>query len=91
MFSYKAGAVKNVPAKSAYFAGGGSMRGINRKIALKFIRLMKSQHGAVAIEYGLIAALISLMILGGVVIIGDEVMGYYDSISEQFIAITDAS
>ncbi len=37
-----------------------------------FARLMKDESGATAIEYGLIAALISVALIGGATALGDQ-------------------
>ena len=37
-----------------------------------FARLMKDESGATAIEYGLIAALISVALIGGATTLGDK-------------------
>ena len=48
-----------------------------------FARFMKDESGATAIEYGLIAALISVAIIGGATAIGN-------SLSSRFTAIGNA-
>ena len=45
-----------------------------------FARFRKNESGATAIEYGLIAALIAVVIIGGATLLGD-------SISEKFTDI----
>jgi pilus assembly protein Flp/PilA len=48
---------------------------------LRLIRkLRKDENGATAIEYGLIAGLISVLIIGGVTVIGTSLQGIFDYI-----------
>ena len=48
---------------------------------MKFVaRFLKDESGATAIEYGLIAALISVAIIGGVSAVGTEVDSTFDKI-----------
>lgn len=47
------------------------------------IRLLKNEEGATAIEYGLIAALISVVIIGAVTTVGEE-------LNETFQAVADS-
>ena len=48
----------------------------------KFLSKFTSQEdGVTAIEYGLIAALIALLIIGGVTLIGTKLSGVFRSIS----------
>lgn len=43
-------------------------------------RFAKDESGATAIEYGLIAALISVVIIGALVAIGPKVKGMFDGV-----------
>lgn len=45
-----------------------------------FARFAKDESGATAIEYGLIAALIALAIIGGATTIGTQLTSTFDSI-----------
>ncbi|WP_296600331.1 Flp family type IVb pilin [Phenylobacterium sp.] len=50
----------------------------------KFVtRFLKDESGATAIEYGLIAALISVVIIGGVTAIGTNLDKTFTSISSK--------
>lgn len=50
----------------------------------KFVtRFLKDESGATAIEYGLIAALISVVIVGAVGAIGTSLKGTFTSISDE--------
>jgi len=49
-------------------------------------RFAKDESGATAIEYGLIAALISVVIIGALVAIGPKVKGLFDGVNEQLPA-----
>ncbi|MGY8904557.1 MAG: Flp family type IVb pilin [Burkholderiales bacterium] len=44
-------------------------------------RFIRDEEGVTAIEYGLIAALISLLIIGGVTSIGESLCNTFSSIS----------
>ncbi|KCZ97560.1 Flp/Fap pilin component [Hyphomonas polymorpha PS728] len=46
-----------------------------------FARFLKDESGATAIEYGLIAALIAVAIIGGVSALGTETRGTFDDVS----------
>jgi pilus assembly protein Flp/PilA len=48
-----------------------------------FARLMKDESGATAIEYGLIAALISVALIGGAGLLGDNLDKTFDSIATE--------
>ena len=48
-----------------------------------FARFLKDESGATAIEYGLIAALIAVAIIGGVTALGG-------SVNDTFTAVDDA-
>ncbi len=64
---------------------------------MKFIEfgktLWKDESGATAIEYGLLAALIAVGIIGAVSTIGDEISGAFDSVADELeeedIAVAD--
>lgn len=45
-----------------------------------FARLMKDESGATAIEYGLIAALISVGLIAGATTLGDELDNLFDKL-----------
>jgi len=44
-------------------------------------RFLKNESGATAIEYGLIAALISVVIIGGLQTVGGDLQGTFQSVS----------
>nr|WP_314090901.1 Flp family type IVb pilin [uncultured Shinella sp.] len=46
-----------------------------------FARLMKDESGATAIEYGLIAALISVALIGGATTLGSSLDDVFQSLS----------
>ena len=52
-----------------------------------FVRFAKNESGATAIEYGLIAALIAVVIIGGATAIGTQLNAKFTTIST---AITNA-
>jgi pilus assembly protein Flp/PilA len=47
-----------------------------------FARFAQDESGATAIEYGLIAALISVVIIGAVSTLGGTLSGVFDNINE---------
>jgi pilus assembly protein Flp/PilA len=50
----------------------------------KFVsRFMKDESGATAIEYGLIAALIAVVIIGAVTAVGTNLRGTFNNISNN--------
>lgn len=51
-----------------------------------FTRFIKDESGATAIEYGLIAALISVGIIAGATVIGGEVSNTFNSIGDDLEA-----
>ena len=48
---------------------------------IKFRNLLKSKNGATAIEYGLIAALIGVVIIASVTALGTSIKGQFTTIS----------
>jgi len=46
-------------------------------------RLMKSEKGATAIEYGLIAALIAVVIITALTTLGTNLRGTFDSVASS--------
>jgi pilus assembly protein Flp/PilA len=48
-----------------------------------FARFLKNESGATAIEYGLIAALISVALIAGASTLGNSLSNTFESISEQ--------
>ncbi len=48
-----------------------------------FARFLKNESGATAIEYGLIAALIAVAIIGAVTTLGTNTAGTFDKVSAK--------
>jgi pilus assembly protein Flp/PilA len=46
-------------------------------------KLFKNKSGATAIEYGLIAALIAVVIIGGATTVGTNVNATFDAVAEE--------
>jgi pilus assembly protein Flp/PilA len=46
-----------------------------------FTRLLRDESGATAIEYGLIAALIAVVIIGAVTVVGTSLSSTFTSVS----------
>lgn len=46
-------------------------------------RFAKNESGATAIEYGLIAALVAVVIIGGVTLVGDNLALTFDRIATE--------
>lgn len=53
-----------------------------------FARLMKDESGATAIEYGLIAALISVALIGGATALGNQLNNLFDGLRERMESAT---
>jgi pilus assembly protein Flp/PilA len=49
----------------------------------KMIRVLKDRKGATAIEYGLIAALIAVAIIGGVTSLGTNAQGTFTKVADK--------
>jgi pilus assembly protein Flp/PilA len=54
-------------------------------------RFKKNESGATAIEYGLIAAMIAVAIIGAVSLVGDRLTNTFTSISNQLPAAATAT
>ena len=54
-----------------------------RRIQMKtlFVRLVKDESGVTAIEYGLIAGLISVLIIAAVTLIGTQLQAVFNAIA----------
>jgi pilus assembly protein Flp/PilA len=46
-------------------------------------RFIRDESGATAIEYGLIAALIAVVIIGGVSVVGTKLSGTFKTVSDN--------
>jgi pilus assembly protein Flp/PilA len=51
---------------------------------LRLARLLAEEDGVTAIEYGLVAALISVFIMVAIGAVGDAVVGLFDLTSQSF-------
>jgi pilus assembly protein Flp/PilA len=49
----------------------------------KFLKLIKNENGATAIEYGLIAALIAVAAIGAMTNIGTKLSSTFDNVSSS--------
>jgi pilus assembly protein Flp/PilA len=47
------------------------------------IALLKDRRGATAIEYALIASLISIVLVGAIVAVGTNMTGMYDNVATR--------
>lgn len=54
-----------------------------------FARFLKDESGATAIEYGLIAALIAVAIIGAVTTLGRNTSATFNSVSEKMVEAAD--
>jgi len=52
-----------------------------------FARFAKDESGATAIEYGLIAALISVVIIGAVTTLGGTLKGVFETLNTKLTAV----
>jgi pilus assembly protein Flp/PilA len=50
------------------------------------IKFLKNKSGATAIEYGLIAALIAVAVIGGVTTLGENANNTFNSVSAEMVA-----
>ena len=48
-------------------------------------RFLSDESGATAIEYGLIAALVAVAIIGAVTVLGDRITATFTAISDQLV------
>ena len=49
----------------------------------KLVRFIKDEEGVTAVEYGLIAALIALVIIGAVVLLGTNLSNTFNSVADH--------
>ncbi|HEX5776575.1 MAG TPA: Flp family type IVb pilin [Caulobacteraceae bacterium] len=54
----------------------------------KFTRFLKDESGATAIEYGLIVALIAVVIIAAVTAIGGTLQGTFETVDEKLAGAT---
>lgn len=52
----------------------------------KLMKLFKNESGATAIEYGLIAALIAVAIIGAVTALGDNAATTFNTVADEMAA-----
>jgi pilus assembly protein Flp/PilA len=55
-----------------------------------FARFVKDESGATAIEYGLIAALVAVAIIGGATALGDAISALFDRIATTLGGVAKA-
>jgi pilus assembly protein Flp/PilA len=71
---------------------GAILRGRSERRAITLARLFyRDQTAATAIEYGLIAALVPVMIIGGLQVIGAQAGGLFTSVATQVTAALSSS
>ena len=51
----------------------------------KFLKLIKNQKGATAIEYGLIAALIAVAAIGAMTSVGNKLNSTFNNVSSSLV------
>lgn len=56
-----------------------------------FARFLKDESGATAIEYGLIAALISVAIIAGATTLGGQLTETFDNLGEEMTRANDGA
>ena len=56
-----------------------------------FARFMKDESGATAIEYGLIAALISVALIAGATTLGTNLGNTFDTLSDRMQTASEAA
>ncbi len=55
------------------------------------VKFLKDESGATAIEYGILAGLIAVFIIGAVSLLGTELSGVFNRISEVLKGIVSAA
>ena len=55
---------------------------LREKTMLKFLKLIKNEKGATAIEYGLIAALIAVAAIGAMTSVGSKLGETFNNVSD---------
>ncbi len=55
----------------------------------KFLKLLKNEEGATAIEYGLIAALISVVIIAALQLTGNSLKTVFNNVSNTLTTATN--
>jgi len=53
---------------------------------MKFLKLIKNEEGATAIEYGLIAALIAVAAITALTAVGDQLTTTFTTVSDELAA-----
>ncbi len=53
-----------------------------------FMKFLREEEGATAIEYGLIAALISVVIIAAVSAVGDQISLTFDTVASEMSSAT---
>ena len=53
------------------------------------IRLLRDRRGATAVEYGLIAALIAMSVMGAILSVGNSVGSNWDRVETSYSAAND--
>lgn len=56
-----------------------------------FIRLLRDEQGSTGIEYAAIAALVSTAGISAMTSVGDQVLNYYQSLSERAAFVNEVS
>lgn len=51
-----------------------------KQLAASFVRFVRDERGATAIEYTMIASLIALVIVGALMLLGERVRGLFESV-----------
>ncbi|GAC1332755.1 MAG: hypothetical protein NVSMB26_12880 [Beijerinckiaceae bacterium] len=69
------------PAVLEPSAGSGTIGARSRVMKSAFARFLKDESGATAIEYGLLAALISVVIIGAITAVGSKLSGKFNTIA----------
>jgi pilus assembly protein Flp/PilA len=54
-------------------------------------RLLSEEHGATAIEYGLIAGLIAVVVIGALTVTGTSLKGVFEKVSGELETVAGSS
>jgi pilus assembly protein Flp/PilA len=77
---------KDSAAAADFFCAGRRPKLLWETNMRLFVNLLRDENGATAIEYGLIAALISVVIIAAVTLVGSNLQGVFSSIASALAA-----
>ena len=69
--------------RCVFCAGSLMLSPYGRPVMVKFLKLLKNEEGATAIEYGLIAALIAVAAIGAMTQVGNKLNTTFNNVSNS--------